>query len=83
MEENMVMTPTSVSFSPNVYNRIREAAKREHRSVSNWIEATIIASLDEMPNEVTAAAIDEVRNTPNDRKELFGSVEEIMCELMK
>lgn len=49
--------PTSVRFSDSVYSRIQDAAKREHRSVSNWIEFAVLSYLESEPNETTIAAI--------------------------
>lgn len=54
--------PTSVRFKESVYRRVQEAAEKDNRSVSNWIEMAVIAYLDSEPNETTRKALSEAED---------------------
>lgn len=49
-------------FRESVYRRVQETAKKDNRSVSNWIEMAVIAYLDSEPNETTRKALSEAED---------------------
>ena len=54
---------TSVRLNASTYNLVKEAARREHRSISSWIEMMVSRTLGvyDEPNEETYNAYLEAR----------------------
>lgn len=62
MKKTVKRTPTTVRLPNTLYDRLKEVALREHRSLSSLIEMAVISFLGEEPNETTKAAIEEARS---------------------
>lgn len=52
---------TSFRLSTDLLKRLQEAAKRENRSLNNFVESTLMEAVHNIPNEETLAAINEAR----------------------
>ncbi|UOE40968.1 toxin-antitoxin system HicB family antitoxin [Chryseobacterium suipulveris] len=52
---------TSIRIDKNLYLRLQMAAKRENRSLNNFIETALYESVSYEPNEETIAAMEEVQ----------------------
>lgn len=81
MEAIIERKQTSFRLNTDLINRLRLAAKKENRSLNNFVESALMDIVYNEPNTVTLDAIEEARNS--DSKETFDSVEQLMKELMK
>lgn len=81
MEPVIERKQTSFRFSTDLINRLRLAAKKENRSLNNFVESVLMDIVYNEPNAVTLAAIEEARDSK--KKETFDNVEKLMEELMK
>ncbi len=52
---------TSFRLSTELLKRLQIAARKENRSLNNYVESTLMAVVYGMPNEETQAAISEAR----------------------
>ena len=59
MEAAIQKKATMFRLSVDLIERLKEMAKKEHRSLNNFVECVL---LDVEPNEVTKAAIEEARS---------------------
>lgn len=50
MKKTVKRTPTTVRLPNTLYDRLKEVALREHRSLSSLIEMAVISFLGEEPN---------------------------------
>ncbi|HEU0227481.1 MAG TPA: hypothetical protein VFQ86_07070 [Arachidicoccus soli] len=73
---------TSLRLNIDLYSYIETLAKKENRSVNNFIETALVKATDfETPNEETLKAMEEVRNNKeslkryNNAKSLFKDLE--------
>lgn len=62
METSIQKKATMFRFSPDLIDRLKEMAKREHRSLNNFVECILLDVAYHEPNEVTKAAIEEARS---------------------
>lgn len=53
---------TMFRLSTDLIDRLKELAKREHRSLNNFVECALLDIAYNEPNEVTKAAIEEARS---------------------
>ena len=53
---------TSFRLSTDLLKRLRIAARRENRSLNNFVESTLMDAVYNIPNEETVAAINEARS---------------------
>ena len=53
---------TMFRLSVDLIERLKEMAKREHRSLNNFVECVLLDVVYNEPNEVTKAAIEEARS---------------------
>lgn len=53
---------TMFRLSVDLIERLKEMAKREHRSLNNFVECVLLDVAYNEPNEVTKAAIEEARS---------------------
>lgn len=49
-------------LSSELVDRLKELAKREHRSLNNFVECILLDVAYKEPNETTKAAIEEARS---------------------
>ena len=75
---------TSIRLSKNLYSELQKKAKEQNRSVNNYIETTLMESLDFYePNEETIAAMEEVQDMiKNGTGKKYGDVKSIMKDLL-
>ena len=59
---------TAFRLDSNLLNVLKNAAKREHRSLNNFVECLLMDAMYTEPNEETKAAIEEARAGENLKK---------------
>jgi hypothetical protein len=62
MEAAIQKRPTMFRLSTELIERLKEMAKREHRSLNNFVECILLDVAYNQPNEETIAAIEEARS---------------------
>ena len=62
MEAAIQKKDTMFRLNVDLIERLKEMAKREHRSLNNFVECVLLDVAYHEPNEVTKAAIDEARS---------------------
>ena len=75
---------TSIRLGKNLYAELQRKAKSENRSVNNYIETTLMESLNFYePNEETIAAMEEVQEmTKNGTGKSYDNINELMKDLL-
>lgn len=59
---------TAFRLDSNLLDMLKGAAKREHRSLNNFVECLLMDAMYTEPNEETKAAIEEARTGKNLKK---------------
>ncbi|MDE6417136.1 MAG: toxin-antitoxin system protein [Duncaniella sp.] len=62
MEAAIQKKATMFRLSVDLLDRLKEMAKREHRSLNNFVECVLLGVAYNEPNEETIAAINEARS---------------------
>lgn len=62
MEAVLQKKPTMFRLSTELVDRLKEMARREHRSLNNFVECILLDVAYREPNETTKAAIEEARS---------------------
>lgn len=62
MEAAIQKKATMFRLSVDLIERLKELAKREHRSLNNFVECVLLDVAYNEPNEITKAAIEEARS---------------------
>ena len=62
MEATLQKKATMVRLNVDLIERLKELAKREHRSLNNFVECVLLDVAYNEPNEVTKAAIAEAQS---------------------
>ncbi|MBD5365764.1 MAG: toxin-antitoxin system HicB family antitoxin [Bacteroides sp.] len=62
MEAAIQKKATMFRLNVDLIERLKAMAKREHRSLNNFVECILLDVAYHEPNEVTKAAIDEARS---------------------
>ena len=62
MEAAIQKKATMFRLSIDLIDRLKEMAKREHRSLNNFVECVLLDVAYNEPNDVTKAAIEEARS---------------------
>lgn len=62
MEAALPKKATMFRLSTELVDRLKEMARKEHRSLNNFVECILLDVAYNEPNEVTKAAIEEVRS---------------------
>lgn len=62
METTANRKQTAFRLRSDLLDRLREAAKKEHRSLNNFVESALMDIVYNEPNEATKAAIEEARS---------------------
>ena len=63
MEATIRKKPTMFRLDEELVTRLKELAKREHRSLNNYVECLLLDVVyNNEPNEITKAAMKEVKN---------------------
>ncbi len=66
---------TSFRLNSDLLDTLKSAAKREHRSLNNYVECLLMDIMYNEPNEETQAAIKEARSGKDLKKVDTGSFE--------
>lgn len=59
MEATIRKKPTMFRLDEELVTRLKELAKREHRSLNNFVECLLFDVVNTEPNEITKAAMEE------------------------
>ena len=62
MESTIQKKATMFRLNVDLIERLKELAKREHRSLNNFVECVLLDVAYNEPNELTKAAIEEARS---------------------
>lgn len=62
MEATANRKQTAFRLRSDLLDRLREAARKENRSLNNFVESALMDLVYNEPNEVTRAAIEEARS---------------------
>ena len=62
MEATIRKKPTMFRLDEELVTRLKEMAKREHRSLNNFVECLLFDIAYNEPNETTKAAMKEVKS---------------------
>ncbi len=62
MEAAIQKKATMFRLNSDLIDRLKEMAKREHRSLNNFVECVLLDVAYSEPNETTKAAIEEARS---------------------
>lgn len=62
MEATVQKKATMFRLNVDLIERLKEMAKREHRSLNNFVECVLLDVVYNEPNEDTKAAIEEARS---------------------
>ena len=62
MEAAIQRKATMFRLNIDLIDRLKEMAKREHRSLNNFVECVLLDVAYNEPNEVTRAAMEEARS---------------------
>ena len=82
METTIIRRPTSFRLRADLLDGLRRNAKRENRTLNNYVESILLDIVYHEPNEVTKAAIEEAmarKNYPSE--ELYSSAAEMFKAL--
>lgn len=62
MEATIQKKATMFRLNVDLIDRLKEMARREHRSLNNFVECVLLDVAYNEPNEVTKAAIEEAKS---------------------
>lgn len=79
--ETAIKKQTAFRFDSDLLEDLKSAAKREHRSLNNFVECILRNVMYSEPNEETKAAIEEARS--KEKGKMYESVDDLMDDLMK
>ena len=75
METTIIRRPTSFRLREDLLDGLRRNAKRENRTLNNYVESILLDIVYREPNDVTKAAMEEAMSGKNKNK-VYDSVEE-------
>ena len=74
--------PTSFRLRTDLLESLRRNARRQNRTLNNYVESILLDIVYHEPNEVTKAAIEEaMHRTEYPKGEVYSSVEDLMKAL--
>ncbi len=80
METTIIRRPTSFRLREDLLDGLRRNAKRENRTLNNYVESILLDIVYREPNDVTKAAMEEAMSGKNKNK-VYDSVEELFNDL--
>lgn len=80
METTIIRRPTSFRLRADLLDGLRRNAKRENRTLNNYVESILLDIVYREPNDVTKAAMEEAMSGKNKNK-VYHSVEELFNDL--
>ena len=66
----------------DLIERLQKNAKKENRTLNNYVESVLLDLVYREPNETTKAAIEETRSGHNTNK-VYTNVDEMMDDILK
>ncbi|MDD6099980.1 MAG: toxin-antitoxin system HicB family antitoxin [Parabacteroides sp.] len=79
--EVAIKKQTAFRLNSDLLDRLKMAAKREHRSLNNYVESLLMEIMYNEPNEVTRAAMEEARLDQNLKNVDTSSFENFILDL--
>ena len=80
METTIIRRPTSFRLRADLLDGLRRNAKRENRTLNNYVESILLDIVYREPNDVTKAAMEEAMSGKNKNK-VYDSAEELFNDL--
>jgi len=81
MATAIVRKPISFRLREDVIARLKQRAALANYSLNNYVESVLLDDVYDEPNEVTKAAIEEVKSHKNPRK-TYTSVDEMINDIL-
>ena len=81
METTIQRRQTSFRLRTDLLEALQSAAKRENRTLNNYVESVLLDIMYDEPNEVTKAAIEETRSGNNQNK-VYADVDELLNDIL-
>lgn len=73
--------PTSFRLRTDLLESLRRNAKRQNRTLNNYVESILLDIVYHEPNDVTKTAIEEAMSGRN-RNKVYSNVEEMMNDIL-
>lgn len=81
MATTVVRKPTSFRLREDLLEGLKRNAARENRTLNNYVESVLLDIVYHEPNEVTKAAIEEVKSGKNPSK-VYTDVDEMFNDIL-
>ena len=81
METTIQRKQTSFRLRTDLLEALQSAARRENRTLNNYVESVLLDIMYDEPNEVTKAAIEEARSGNNQNK-VYADVDELLNDIL-
>ena len=81
METTVTRKPTSFRLRTDLLEGLKRNAKRENRTLNNYVESVLLDVVYDEPNEVTKAAIEEAMSGKN-RNKFYTDVDDMMNDIL-
>ena len=81
METTIQRRQTSFRLRTDLLEALQSAARRENRTLNNYVESVLLDIMYDEPNEVTKAAIEEARSGNNQNK-VYADVDEMLNDIL-
>ncbi len=82
MDSIIERKPTSFRLRTDLLESLRRNAKRQNRTLNNYVESLLLEIVYHEPNDVTKTAIEEAMSGKN-RNKVYSNVEEMMNDIQK
>ena len=81
METTIQRRQTSFRLRTDLLEALQSAARRENRTLNNYVESVLLDIMYDEPNEETKAAIEEARSGNNQNK-VYTDVDEMLNDIL-
>ena len=81
METTIRRKQTSFRLRTDLLEEMKNAAKRENRTLNNYLESLLLNYFYSEPNEVTKAAIEEAMSGHN-RNKVYTNIDEMFDDIL-
>lgn len=81
MEATISRKQTSFRLRSDLMERLKINAKKENRTLNNYVESVLLDIVFDEPNEITKAAIAEAMSGENPNK-VYSSAEEMINDIL-
>ena len=81
MQTTITRRPTSFRLRTDVLEGLKRNARRENRTLNNYVESVLLDIVYDEPNEVTKAAIEEAMSRKNYNK-TYTDVDEMLNDIL-